>query len=72
MAGHQSNWDFAEPDAWTSSGAPNDDLPDDWAALELDSFEDDVRDAFEVDDSVEDPEPEYGDFWPERDAKDEI
>lgn len=63
MIREQPNWDHPEPDEWTSSGLETDDT---WPCENLDSasFEDTVRDAFELDDSKE-PEPEYGDFWPE-------
>jgi hypothetical protein len=29
--------------------------------------DEDVWDAFEMDDPMREPEPEYGDFWPETD-----
>jgi len=36
-------------------------------AFEQPACLDHVWDAFEVDDEVENPQPEYGDFWPELD-----
>lgn len=35
------------------------------------SFAADVRDAFEWDDEMWDPQPEQGDFWPQRDELEE-
>jgi len=44
-------------------GQPDDDW-DDWAAAPG-SLQDDLWDAFELDDETADPQPEYGDFWGE-------
>jgi len=72
MAGETSSWGFGPEEERISSGAGSD-LPwEDWDELELDSFERDVCDAFELDDAERDPQPEYGDFWPEADEEDEV
>lgn len=39
----------------------------DWGEFAPASRQDEFWDAFELDDEREDPEPEYGDFWPEPD-----
>ena len=59
-----------EPAGEAASGGPPPGDPDsqeDWEEFEPGSWQDDVWDAFELDDEREDPEPEYGDFWPEFD-----
>jgi len=38
---------------------------DEWDEYELGPRRDDIWDAFELDDELEEPLPEYGDFWPE-------
>jgi hypothetical protein len=48
---------------------PERDLPDDWDDLEPAPRKtvDDFWDAFDLDDARAEPQPEYGDFWPEPD-----
>jgi len=75
MVNEQSDWDFGEPDEPSFSGAGNDVRCDAWDEgedeLELGLPEIDIRDAFEFDDMLGEPEPEYGDFWPEIDDEEE-
>jgi len=52
------------------SGRPDDDW-DEWAAPTPGPLQDDVWDAFELDDETADPQPEYGDFWGEPDDDEE-
>ena len=59
----QSLWD---PQQWEY-----DDPPDDWDDAEGQSYQDDVWDVFELDD-WEDPQPQFGDFWPQLDDEEEI
>lgn len=68
MAGGELNRDFQQwDDVFPDAG---NDLPwDDGDGLEPGLLPDDVWDAFELDDGPEEPEPEYGDFWPEIDDR---
>ena len=54
--------------SFSSSGT--DDRWDEWDDAPAPP-DDEVWDAFELDDALEDPEPEYGDFWPEADDEEE-
>ncbi len=72
MTSGESSWGVEEPDPPVSAEAGREGLWDDWDGLEPGSWEDQVRDAFELDDGVEDPEPEFGDFWPEMDDEGEV
>lgn len=63
----QCNRGLSQPDERSSSGAAIDLLWDECDELSLAVPDDDLRDAFELDDTLEDPQPEYGDFWPELD-----
>lgn len=65
--GEQGDWDLSQSDERSSSGAAIDPLWDEWDELTLPVPDDDVWDAFELDDALEDPQPEHGDFWPEQD-----
>jgi len=67
MVNEHCNRDLSQPDERSSSGAAIDLLWDEWDELSLPLPDDDLRDAFELDDTLEDPQPEYGDFWPELD-----
>ena len=67
-----SNWDVNEPDESSFSGTQTDGAWDEWDEFELGLPDDDVWDAFELDDALEDPQPEYGDFWPETDDEQEV
>ena len=44
---------------------------DDWDDLEPGPRQNDIWDAFDLDDERDEPLPEYGDFWPEPD-EDEV
>jgi hypothetical protein len=46
---------------------PVDAQDDDWGPAESGPTPVDVRDAFDRNDEMAEPEPEYGDFWPELD-----
>ena len=72
MVGGPSSWDLNEPDESSFSGAETGGPWDEWDEFELGLPEEKVWDAFELDDALEDPQPEYGDFWPERDDEDEV
>jgi hypothetical protein len=71
MSGEPSNWRVSQPDESSFSGADLDGAWDDWDEFALGIPDQDVWDAFELDDGMEEPEPEYGDFWPE-DDEDEV
>ena len=71
MVSEQSEWDFSRRGERSFSGAQSDERWDEWDEFELGLPEDEFRDAFELDDSLEDPEPEYGDFWPDMDDEEE-
>ena len=45
---------------------------DDWDEFEPGPMEDLLWDAFESDDEMVEPEPEYGDFWGELDEEEAI
>ena len=45
------------------------DPADDWDEIEPGSRPVDIWDAFELDDDLDEPLPEYGDFWPEPDEE---
>ena len=45
------------------------DATDDWDEIEPGSRPIDIWDAFELDDDLDEPLPEYGDFWPEPDEE---
>lgn len=72
MVNEQSNWDLGPPDESSFSGAGTDGSWDEWDDSALGLPDDDVWDAFELDDALEEPEPEHGDFWPERDDEEEV
>ena len=67
----QWDWGSVERNEASFSGAAGDDAWDDWDEFELGVFQDEFWDAFELDDSLEDPQPEYGDFWPETDDEEQ-
>lgn len=67
MISEQPNWGSGQPDESSFSGAEIDGAWDDWDEFALGLPDEDVWDAFELDDAIEEPEPEYGDFWPETD-----
>ena len=69
---------FSEEPKWAAEttdasmfGSPAEDDPvddwDEWNDFELGPQRGDVWDAFELDDELEEPQPEYGDFWPQPD-----
>ncbi|MFH1268126.1 MAG: hypothetical protein ABIK89_20600 [Planctomycetota bacterium] len=70
MEERQSNRDLGPRDEPSCSGVGTEDSWGEWGELASGLF-DDVWDAFELDDAVEEPEPEYGDFWLEKNDKDE-
>ena len=70
MADEHAFWDLSPSDEPSSSGAGTDAAWGDWDETAT-GLPDDVWDAFELDDPLEEPEPEYGDFWPEAD-EDEV
>ena len=45
---------------------------DEWDALGPSPLWEDLWDAFELDDEMAEPQPEYGDFWGEPDDQREI
>ena len=59
-------------DASSCSAAGSDGPWDEWDEPEARLPDEHVWDAFELDDTVEDPEPEYGDFWLEADDEEEV
>lgn len=75
MVARGSNWEDEHENEGSFSGQPEE---GGWNALdEWDRFQPEVRlhdvwDAFELDDDVENPQPEYGDFWPEPDDEEQI
>ena len=68
----ESHWAFDGPDESSCSGGGNDGAWDEWDELALGLPDEHVWDAFELDDALEEPEPEYGDFWPEPDDEEEV
>ena len=64
-------WDFDRQNESASPDVEDDPLADDWDQPAANLVEGCVWDAFELDDSSEDPEPEYGDFWPEPDEEEQ-
>jgi hypothetical protein len=62
-------WDFKGAEGSSCSGAGGDDPWDEWDEFCWGLPDEDVWDAFELDDALADPEPEYGDFWPEDDEQ---
>ena len=67
MINEESNWGLGQPDESSFSGADIDGTWDDWDEFALGLPDEDIWDAFELDDPMTEPEPEYGDFWPETD-----
>jgi hypothetical protein len=67
MITEESNWDTRQTRESTPVDAEPDGPWDDWEALGSELSGDDLWDAFELDDELEEPEPEHGDFWPEID-----
>ena len=71
----QSHGDSDLPHESSCSGAGSDgpwDEWDEWDALARGFPDEHVWDAFELDDALEEPEPEYGDFWLDADDEEEV
>jgi hypothetical protein len=71
MINEDSSWGLGRTDESSFSGADIEAAWDDWDEFALGLPDEDVWDAFEMDDPMREPEPEYGDFWPETD-EDEV
>jgi hypothetical protein len=70
-----SDWDARVPDEPLFSGAETDgpwDEDDEDGPWEPGVADDQLWDAFDLDDSPEEAEPEYGDFWPEAGDAEEV
>ena len=68
----QSHWDFGGRGESSCSGAGSDGPWDEWDEFGRGLPDEQVWDAFELDDAWEEPEPEYGDFWYEEDDEEEL
>jgi len=58
----QSSRNLGPRDESSCSGVGAESSWEEWDELAL-GLPDDVWDAFDLDDALEEPEPEYGDFW---------
>ena len=67
----ESNRGFDGPDEPACSGGAGDDPWDEWDEFAVGFSDEHVWNAFELDDWLEEPEPEYGDFWAETDDEEE-
>jgi len=67
MLGEQLEWEYEWTDTPIVPNPQGSDPLEDWDDLEPGPQQNDVWDAFELDDDLTDPQPEYGDFWPELD-----
>lgn len=67
------SWNGSQPDESFHSGAGQGGPWDGWDEFAPGLGEDEFWDAFEIDDVLEEPEPERGDFWVEpRDDEEEV
>ena len=71
MIRQEWNWDSRRQDESASPDGEDDRLSDDWDEAAANLLQSHVWDAFELDDLLEDPEPEHGDFWPEPDEEEQ-
>ena len=71
MICQEPSWDFDRQDESVFPDAEDDRLADDWDEPAANLLQGHVWDSFELDDSLEDPEPEHGDFWPEPDEEEQ-